>query len=88
LKDVPGLGAAFRNRDENNTQTELVVIVTPYLVDPTHPDKLQTPSDGFVAANDRESALLGRLNKVYNGTGNGKEVTREALSGPFGHVVD
>jgi len=86
IKDIPGIGAAFRNRDDVNSQTELVVIVTPYLVDPTHPDKLQTPLDGFVQANDREATLLGRLNKVYNGTGN--EVKREALSGPFGHVVD
>ena len=86
LKDVPLLGTAFRNRDDVNSQTELVVIVTPYLVDPTHPDKLQTPLDGFVQANDREATLLGRLNKVYNGTGN--EVKRETLSGPFGHVVD
>jgi len=86
LKDIPGVGAAFRNRDDVSSQTELVVIVTPYLVDPTHPDKLQTPLDGFVQANDHESTILGRLNKVYNGTGN--EVKREALSGPFGHVVD
>lgn len=86
LKDVPLVGTAFRNRDDVNSQTELVVIVTPYLVDPTHPDKLQTPLDGFVQANDREATLLGRLNKVYNGTGN--EVKRETLSGPFGHVVD
>lgn len=55
LKDIPGLGAAFRNRDDLTTQTELVVIVTPYLVDPTHPDKLQTPLDGFVAANDKDA---------------------------------
>ena len=49
-KDIPGFGALFRNRDDLNTQTELVVMVTPYLVDPTHPDKLQTPLDGFVPA--------------------------------------
>jgi pilus assembly protein CpaC len=85
LKDIPGLGAAFRNRDDLTTQTELVVIVTPYLVDPTHPDKLQTPLDGFVPANDKDALLLGRLNKVY-----GHKATNAApsLGGPFGHVVD
>lgn len=86
LKDVPGLGAAFRNRDDINSQTELVVIVTPYLVDPTHPDKLQTPLDGFVAASDSEALLLGRLNKVYKDKSAG--VTANSLPGPFGHVVD
>lgn len=86
LKDIPGLGAAFRNRDDLTTQTELVVIVTPYLVDPTHPDKLQTPLDGFVAANDKDALLLGRLNKVYGDRT--KKINPEHLSGPFGHSVD
>lgn len=86
VKDVPGLGALFRNRDDLNTQQELVIIVTPYLVDPTHPDKLQTPLDGFKAASDGDYLLLGRLNDVY-----GKKADKiEAgnLAGPFGHVVD
>ncbi len=86
LKDIPGLGAAFRNRDDLSTQTELVIIVTAYLVDPTHPDKLQTPLDGFVASSDTENLLLGRLNKVY-GKKNGP-ISQQSLSGPFGHVVD
>ena len=86
LKDVPGLGALFRNRDDQTTETELVIIVTPYLVNPTHPDKLQTPIDGFIPANDREAAFLGRLNKVYGKTGFDKPEGR--LTGPFGHNVD
>ena len=86
LKDVPGLGAAFRNRDDLTSQQELVIIVTPYLVDPTHPDKLQTPIDGFVSADDTDAFLLGRLNKVYRK--NGEKITSNTLPGPFGHVVD
>lgn len=87
VKDIPGLGALFRGRDSQTTQTELVVIVTPYLVDPTHPDKLQTPLDGFVPGNDTESVLLGRLNRVYAENGQPK-LSTESLGGPFGHVVD
>ena len=86
LKDVPGVGALFRSRDDQTTETELVIIVTPYLVNATHPDKLQTPLDEFVPANDREAALLGRLNKVYGTSGNTN--LKKTLSGPFGHVVD
>lgn len=82
-KDIPGLGALFRNRDSQTVQTELVVIVTPYLVDPTHPDKLQTPLEGFKAANERDRVLLGRLNTIY-----GDKATADTLTGPFGHVVD
>lgn len=86
LKDIPGIGAAFRNREDLTTQTELVVIVTAYLVDPTQPDKLQTPLDGFEAANDKDAILLGRLNKVYGDRA--KNIKSTHLSGPFGHVVD
>jgi len=86
LKDIPGLGAAFRNRDDIISQTELVVIVTAYLVDPTHPDKLQTPLDGFVPSDDKEAILLGRLNKVYGERA--QNLGSDYLSGPFGHVVD
>ncbi len=86
-KDIPGLGALFRNSDTTNTQTELVIIVTPYLVDATHPDKLQTPLDGFVAPNDSSSILMGRLNEVYASDGEPR-ISQPALGGPFGHVVD
>lgn len=82
-KDIPGLGALFRNRDSQSVQTELVVIVTPYLVDPTHPDKLQTPLEGYQPASERAQVLMGRLNTVY-----GEKATSETLTGPFGHVVD
>lgn len=86
LKDVPGIGGLFRNRDDQTTETELVIIVTPYLVNATHPDKLQTPLDGYQAATDREAVYLGRLNKVYGKSG--FEKPKGKLSGPFGHVVD
>jgi len=87
IKNIPGLGAAFRNRDDINTQQELMIIVTPYLVEPTHPDRLQTPLDGMVQANDRETLLLGRLNRAYDGTG-APVIEANTLPGPFGHVVD
>ena len=87
LKDIPGFGALFRGRNSQTTQTEVVIMVTPYLVDPTHPDKLQGPGDGFQPANDKESLLLGRLNKVYAKNGQ-PNIQTNSLSGPFGHVVD
>jgi len=86
-KDIPGLGALFRGRDNQTTQTEVVIMVTPYLVDSTHPDKLQNPGDGFQAANDVEGLLMGRLNKVYAENGQPK-IQTNSLLGPFGHVVD
>lgn len=82
LKDIPGLGAAFRSRDDLTTQTELVIIVTPYLVDPTHPDNLQTPLDNFVSANDKNALILGRMNQLYG------DKAKNLPAVPFGHVVD
>jgi len=87
VKDIPGIGALFRGRDDQTTQTELVVIVTPYLVDPTHPDKLQTPLDGFMESSDAESLLFGRINEVYD-ENKVKNVSSASLGGSFGHVVD
>ena len=68
-KDIPVLGALFRSRDFQNDETELVVIVTPYLVDPTDPQNLRDPDRGFVTARDTRTILFGKLNEVYASPG-------------------
>jgi pilus assembly protein CpaC len=65
VKDLPVLGALFRSRDFADDQTELVVLVSAYLVDPTAESALSAPTDGFVAPSDPETLLLGRLNATY-----------------------
>jgi pilus assembly protein CpaC len=55
LKDMPVLGALFRSRDFQNNETELVVIVSAYLVNPTRGTKLAAPTDGFVPATDADT---------------------------------
>ena len=63
LGDVPVLGALFRSSAFQSNQTELVILVTPYIVKPVDdPSKLATPLDGFKPATDGERILLGRLN--------------------------
>ena len=52
LKDLPVLGALFRSRDFENDETELVVLVSAYLVSPTSENKFAAPTDGFVTASD------------------------------------
>ena len=84
LKDVPALGAAFRNRDDQTSQQELLIIVTPYLVEATHPDKLQTPLDGFETASDKDVLLTGRRNRITAEDASGAS----QRLGPFGHIVD
>ncbi|TQF40571.1 secretin [Bradyrhizobium sp. UNPF46] len=68
LMQVPLLGALFRSQDFVNNQTELVVLVTPYLVRAVSPRELSRPDDGFVASSDPQSALIGNINRIYGGT--------------------
>jgi pilus assembly protein CpaC len=84
-KDLPVFGPLFRSRDFVNNETELVIIVTPYLVQPTRPDRLRTPADGFRVASERETILSGRLNAIYRAP-EGDET--RSLAGPHGHVIE
>lgn len=82
---VPILGALFRSRDFSSGETELVIIVTPYIVRPTSGDQLQTPADGLVVANDAQTLLMGRLNQRYRPAG---AADARGWSGPFGWALD
>jgi pilus assembly protein CpaC len=66
VKDLPILGALFRSRDFENDETEMVVIITAYLVSPTSPANLAAPTDGFVSPTDPETILLGHLNAIHD----------------------
>ncbi len=65
LQQLPVLGTLFRSRDYVNKQTELMVIVTPYVVRAVARKDLSRPDDGYADASDPSSVLLGRLNRVY-----------------------
>ena len=86
IKNIPILGALFRSRDFQNDETELVVIVTPYLVDPTDPNKLRTPSDGYTTAGDLATIFLGRLNDIYAVPG--ADTDGKSFDAPVGFIVE
>lgn len=86
VKDVPVLGQLFRSRNYTNNETELVVIVTPYLVKPTHESNLLDPAEGFVPASDAETILLGKIVSTYGLAGAG--VNDASLRGPMGFILD
>ncbi|KQS57474.1 pilus assembly protein CpaC [Brevundimonas sp. Leaf363] len=87
LMTMPVLGTLFRSRDYLMGETELVVIVEPYIVTPTSPGRMQTPADGLRIANDAQTVLFGQLNQAYGspaptaqgGTG---------WAGPVGYVIE
>ncbi|HEY1425874.1 MAG TPA: type II and III secretion system protein family protein [Caulobacteraceae bacterium] len=85
-KDLPVLGALFRSRDYQSGQTELVIMVTPYLVKPTNPNELQTPMDGLQIASELDTILLGRLNRTYKH--DPKATEGRTYQGPYGYVVE
>lgn len=86
LKNLPVLGALFRSRDFIKSETELVVIVTPYMVDPTARHNLARPDKGFALASDAQSNLLGHLNRVYGRRP--EELPSGQYTGNFGFIVD
>ena len=61
LGDIPILGTLFRSSQFQRNETELVIIVTPYLVRPTMPELVANPDDGFVPASDIDFFLYGRI---------------------------
>jgi pilus assembly protein CpaC len=62
LGDLPILGPFFSNTTGTRTEKELIVLVTPYLVEPMNPDQVgPTPGDEVKTPTDLEFYLLGRL---------------------------
>ncbi|CDX16710.1 Type II and III secretion system protein [Mesorhizobium sp. SOD10] len=65
LTKIPVLGTLFRSRDFVRNESELVIIITPYLSRPVARNELAKPDDNFNAASDGAAMFLGRVNRVY-----------------------
>jgi pilus assembly protein CpaC len=61
LGDVPVLGALFRSNSFQRSETELVIVITPYLVKPVNASQIVLPTDGYKAPNDFDRLVLGQL---------------------------
>lgn len=86
LTQLPILGALFRSQDFVNNETELMVLVTPFIVRAVAPRQIARPDDGFVAPSDPEANLLGNINRIY-----GLRARREPTSprsGDVGFIID
>jgi pilus assembly protein CpaC len=87
LMQLPVLGSLFRSRDYINNQTELMVLVTPYVVRAVAQKQLSRPDDGFADPNDQSTALLGRLNRIYGAAGKAEPSPSE-YHGRYGFILD
>jgi pilus assembly protein CpaC len=86
LDQLPVLGQLFRSQDFVNNQTELMVLVTPYVVRAVAQKELSRPDDGFAPASDSQSALLGRINRIYGVAARVDPVG--GIQGNFGFIID
>ncbi len=86
LSQLPVLGALFRSRDYVNNQTELMVLVTPYIVRAVAQKDLSRPDDGFAASSDPQADLLGSINRIYGVPGR-VEPARN-YRGTYGFITD
>ncbi len=86
LAQLPVLGTLFRSRDFVNNQTELMVLVTPYIVRAVAQKDLSRPDDGFASASDPQSDLLGSINRIYGVPGRNEPARN--YRGTYGFITD
>ena len=86
LDQLPILGGLFRSQDFVNNETELIVLVTPYVVRAVAQQELSRPDDGFAPANDSQSTLLARINRIYGVAA--RVETGAGHPGYFGFIID
>ncbi len=90
LGDLPVLGALFRSTSFQKQESELVIIVTPYLVRPvSKTSDLRVPNEGLTLASDLEQILLGRLTADPGKPGDKPDdATKPRLNGPAGFILE
>ncbi|MGY3575600.1 pilus assembly protein CpaC [Bradyrhizobium sp. USDA 4504] len=86
VDQIPILGQLFRSQDFVNNETELMVIVTPYVVRAVAQKELSRPDDGFAPASDAQSALLARVNRIYGVAARSEPIGATPVN--FGFIID
>ena len=86
LMQLPILGTLFRSRDYVNSQTELMILVTPYVVRSVAQKDLSRPDDGFAAPPDPQAELLGNINRIYGVPG--RVDPARNYRGTYGFITD
>jgi pilus assembly protein CpaC len=66
LMNLPVLGAMFRSRDYQRNETELLIVVTPFIAHAIDPSQVVRPDQNFQDASDPQTWFLGRVNRIYS----------------------
>lgn len=86
VKELPILGALFRSTNFQRNESELVIAVTPYVVDPMKSTDIRLPTDNFMPASQMESFFYGALGTINN---NSLQISQTpSVEGPIGFMVD
>jgi pilus assembly protein CpaC len=90
LSDIPILGNLFRSSQLQNNETEIVIIITPYIVRPVSQKPLQSPTDGFVIPNDVERYVGGQTyrQQLPERSAGARMRSGQTLVGPAGFVLE
>jgi pilus assembly protein CpaC len=65
--DLPIVGALFRSNSFRRGETELVIVITPYLVNPVNGDEIKLPTDGYASPNILQQVFGGRATAGTSG---------------------
>ena len=99
LGDVPVLGTLFRSTGFQKRESELVIIITPRLVQPAPAGSLASPDENFIPPTDLDLFLFGRLEAPESGNGDAQTTNASAntnvfeaqaaggFEGAYGHIV-
>jgi pilus assembly protein CpaC len=84
LKNLPVLGQLFRSNDYRRRETELVILVTPYIATHMSREQAARPDKGFAPTSDLKSIFFGHLNRLYGPIGG---ITGPLPDGEFGFII-
>jgi pilus assembly protein CpaC len=85
LMNIPILGVLFRSRDYQRNETELLIVVTPYIVHALDPKDIVRPDQNFEDASDPQAWFLGRVNRIYSTSGSARPLP--GYAGKIGFIV-
>lgn len=86
VKELPVLGALFRSTNFQRNESELVIAVTPYIVDPMKSSDVRLPTDNFAPASQMEMLFYGTLGALSGGTLQLSQTP--SAEGPIGFMVE
>jgi pilus assembly protein CpaC len=85
IKDLPVLGALFRSNDYKRKESELVILVTPYLAAHGPRSEFARPDGGYAPSSTLRELFMGHINRIY---GAPDRPPQGRYEGDYGFIID